>query len=173
MDGKAHITQSLLRLVGLHLSIARDAGSMKNFQFGTIGLHPFGKGTIGEFALHIQCPWRIVSNEGIVTGSADYYEPVEAGTDEEANDLQTGNLQQKRLGDLLGSYDASTRSWVNSTAQLIVQSALADDFGGFEIELSGGFRLQVFPDGSREENWRFFAPGSEEGHVVISGGKAK
>jgi hypothetical protein len=79
LDGKAHITRSLLQLVGLTLSVARDAGSMKNFQFGNVGPHPFGKGTIGEFALHIQCSWRIVGGEGIVTGSADYYEPVEAG----------------------------------------------------------------------------------------------
>ena len=146
---------------------------MKNFQFGTIGPHPSGKGTIGDFALHIQCPWRIVNSEGIVTGSADYYEPAEAGAEVEKNDSHTGNLQQRRLGDLLGSYDATTRSLVNSTAQLIVQSARADDFGGFELELSGGFRLQVFPDGSREEDWRFFAPGSEEGHLVIAGGRAK
>ena len=90
-EHKNHVTVPLLRLVGLRLSIARDAGNMKNFQFGTIGPHPSGKGTIGEF----------------------------------------------------------------------------------ELELSGGFRLQVFPDGSREEDWRFFAPGSEEGHVVIAGGRAK
>jgi hypothetical protein len=172
VDGKVYITRSLLRLVGLRLSIARDAGSMKNFQFGIIGPHPFGKGTIGEFALHIQCPWRLVGSEGIVTGSADYYEPVEAGADVDPNDFEAGNLQQERLGDLL-RYDASTRSWVNSRDQLTVQSVLVHDFGGFELELSGGFRLQVFPDGSREENWRFFAPGSEEEHVVIAGGRAK
>ena len=146
---------------------------MKNFQFGIIGPHPFGKGTIGEFALHIECPWRIVSSEGIVTGSADYYEPVEARAEVDANDSHTGNLQQKRLGDLLGSYDASTRSWVNSRAELTVQSVRVDDFGGFDLEFSGGLLLQVFPDGSREENWRFFAPGSEEEHVVIAGGRAK
>jgi hypothetical protein len=146
---------------------------MKNFQFGTITPHPSGKGTIGQFALHIQCPWRIVTREGILTGSADCYEPTEVGGEVVANDRQKGNLQQKRLGDLLRSYDASTHSWVNSTGQLIVRSVLVDDFAGFELELSGGFRLQVFPDGSRGEDWRFFAPGSEEGHVVISGGRAK
>ncbi len=173
LDGKAHITRSLLQLVGLTLSVARDAGSMKNFQFGNVGPHPFGKGTIREFALHIQCSWRIVGREGIVTGSADYYEPVEAGAEVDVNDSDARNLQQERLGALLRSYDKSTRSLVNSTAQLMVQSVLVDDFGGFELELSGGFRLQVLPDGSREENWRFFAPGSEDGHMVISGGEAK
>jgi len=146
---------------------------MKNLQFGSVSPHPSGKGTIGQFALHIQCSWRIVTSEGILTGSADYYESAELGTEVDANDRQKGNLQRKRLSDLLRSYDASTHSWVNSTGQLIVQCVVVDDFGGFELELSGGFRLQVFPDGSRAEDWRFFAPGSEEGHVVISGGRGK
>jgi hypothetical protein len=141
VDGKDQITRSLLRIVGLPFSIARDAGGMKNFQFGSISPNPSGKGTIGQFALHIQCPWRIVNSEGILTGSADDYEAAEVGAEVDANDLQKGNLQRKRLGDLLRSYDASTRSWVNSTAQLIVQSVLVDEFGGFELELSGDFRL--------------------------------
>lgn len=170
-DGRAQISKSLLALVGLPLSIARDAGSMKNFQFGSVSPLPSGKGTIGEFALHIQCPWRIVSSESIVTGSADSSEPSEVGEDVDLNDGQKGNLQRKRLGDLLHTYDAITHSWVNTTGELVVQSVLVDDFGGLELELSGGFRLQVFPDRSSGEDWRFFAPGNEEKHVVISGGR--
>jgi hypothetical protein len=60
---------------------------------------------------------------------------------------------------------------INSTGQLVVQAVLVDDFGGFELELSGGFRLQVFPDGSRAEDWRFFGPIDEEDHLVIEGGR--
>jgi hypothetical protein len=171
LDSKISISRSLLQLVGLPLSIARDAGSMKNFQFGAIRPHPSGEGTIGQYALHVQCPWRIVGGDGIVTGSADYYEPADIDTEVNLQDPQAGNLQRKRLGDLLRSYDPSTRSWINSTGYLVVRTVVVEDFGGFELELSGDFRLQIFPDGSRGEDWRFFVPGNEEDHLVIEGGR--
>jgi hypothetical protein len=170
-DTKAQIAQSLQKLVALPLSIARDAGNMKNFQFGAIRSHPSGTGTVGQYALHVQCPWRIITSNGIVTGSTDFYEPAEEEKEVVLQDAKAGNLQQKRLGDLLQSYDASTRSWVNGTGQLVVQTVQVDEFGGFELELSGDVRLQIFPCGSRGEDWRFFAPGSEEDHLVVAGGR--
>ena len=144
---------------------------MKNFQFGSIRPHPSGRGTIGQYALHIQCPWRIIATGGIVTGSSDYYEPAEVEGEVVRKDSEAGNLQQKRLRNLLPSYDVNTRSLVNSTGQLVVEAAFVDDLGGFELQLSGGYRLQVFPNGSRAEDWRFFAPSSEEDHLVIEGGR--
>jgi hypothetical protein len=76
-----------------------------------------------------------------------------------------------RLGELLQSYDAGTRSWVNGTEQLVVEAVVLHDFGAFELELSGRFRLQIFPCGSRGEDWRFFEPGTEGDHLVIAGGR--
>jgi hypothetical protein len=76
LDTKAEITRSLSQLIGLPLSIARDAADMKNFQFGAIEPHPSGTGTVGQYALQVQCPWRIVATHGIVTESMDYYELV-------------------------------------------------------------------------------------------------
>jgi hypothetical protein len=61
---------------------------------------------MSQYALHIQCPWRIVGSEGIVTGSFDYYEPAEVDAEIDYQDGQAGNLQQKRLGGLLRSSDA-------------------------------------------------------------------
>jgi hypothetical protein len=171
LDTKAQIIRSLSRLIALPLAIARDAANMKNFQFGVVTPHPSGKGTIGQYALHIQCPWRLLGSEGILTGSVDYYEPAEADNEVDLNDRQAGNLQRKRLGDLLKKYDPNTRSWINDTGHLVVEGVSADDFGGFELTLSGDFRLQILPCGSRGEDWRFFAPGSEEDHLVIDSGR--
>lgn len=158
-------------VLGLPLAIARDAGNMKNFQFGKIRPHPSGKGTVGDFALHVQCPWRLVTNDRILTGSADYYEPAVEGEEVNLDDRRSGNLQRKRLREVFGTYDAKTRSLINETDSLIVTAVHTDRFGGLDLELSGGFRLQVFPNGSRGENWRFFAPGNDEDHFVIEGGQ--
>lgn len=166
MDTETRVMSKLSSLVGLRLSIARDAGSMKNFQFGQIRPHPSRKGTVGDFALHVQCPWRFVTNNRILTGSTDYYEPAVEGEEVTLDDFRCGNLQRHRLQEIFRTYDAETRSLLNETDSLTVLSVHTDCHGGFDLELSGGFRLQVFPDGSRTENWRFFSPGDDDSHFV-------
>ena len=61
-------------LVGLKLSVARRAADLRNFQFGP--MRAVEGGTLGEWALHVQCPWRIEGPDGnIVTGRSDLWEP--------------------------------------------------------------------------------------------------
>jgi hypothetical protein len=166
MDREATVMSRLTSLVGLRLCIARDAAGMKNFQFGEIRPHPSGKGTVGDFALHVQCPWRLVTTTQVLTGSADYYESAVEGVDVNQDDHQSGNLQRKRLQALFQTYDAETRSLINQSGSLTVISLRTDRFGGLDLELSGGVRLQVFPDGSSGENWRFFSPGNDEPQFI-------
>jgi hypothetical protein len=139
---------------------------MKIFQFGAIRPHPAGKGTVGEIALHVQCPWRLVRATGIVTGSADYYEPAVEGGEMNLNDGESGNLQRRNLRELFQYYDAETRSLVNNSDSLMVISVESDCFGRLDLKLSGGVDLQVFPDGTRGEQWRLFLPGDPESHFV-------
>lgn len=166
-DIKTQVIRSLSELISLPLAVARDAADMKNFQFGALRPHPSGRGTLGEYALHIQCPWRLTQIGHIVTGSEDYYQPEETDKEVDLEDWRAGNLQRKRLGEVLQSFDSATRSWVNGTDELVVESVAADDFGGFELILSGDFRVQVFPCGSRGEYWRFFEPGGDGPHLVV------
>jgi hypothetical protein len=86
-------------------------------------------------------------------------------------DLRAGNLQQMRLAELLEGYDDATKSHVNATAGLVVVSVSADRYCSVDIELSGGIHLQLFPDGSVEEDWRFFATEDDGPHLVIGGGQ--
>src|SRR6266436_2857546 len=159
-DMQTRILEALQPLTGLSLSIARNAGNMKNFQFGRIQPHPSGKGTVGEYALHIQCPWRMIQAGKILTGSCDYYEQHADGADENTGG-PTGNLQQRKLFSLLRGYDPKTRSLVNDAGGLVVESIRSDTYGGLEIEFSGSVSLQIFPDGSETEAWRFFRLGTD------------
>ena len=129
-------------VVGLKLSISRYSG-LKNFQFGEI--RPHQGGTVGQWALHIQCPWRIVAADRIVAGSADSSEATE----------------------LFPQYDPLTKSYLNVSDQLVVEQVHADDHGGVDIQLSGGYRLQVFPDAKEGESWRLFEPAKTTPHFVI------
>ncbi len=166
------IVVHLKPLIGLKLSIARRAADLRSFHFGQI--RSIEGGTVGEFALHIQCPWRLQDPHGIVTGRSDLWEPSE---DNKEVDLDSWdydrdeNLQDKLIGALLGSYDPQTRSFVNDTERLVVQEVYADSYGGVEIVLSGGYRLVLFPAGTRGEDWRIFRPEADEPHFVIAGGK--
>jgi len=168
---------------GMKLSIARNAGSMKNFQFGTIMPHPTGKGTIGQYALHVQCPWRFVlaqfawrlpTRNLFVTGSGDWWEPAERPEDFDWDDWndhrRTPSLREKALAEFFTHYDEATKSWINVSDQLVVQQVESDDYGGIDIYLTGDYRLQVFPDGSSNEQWRLFQPGTETPHVVCENG---
>ncbi len=155
-------------LVGLQLSIARNAADMKVFHFGKVVPHPSGGGTVGSYALHVQCPWRFVDENTIFTGTSDRF--VEPSEDAGANDddPKSGNLQLIKIASLLEGYDAETKSFVNATKQLFVIAVSTDNYGGADLSLSGGYRLQIFPDGSFEENWRFVE--IQGRHVVVEGG---
>lgn len=165
------ISRHLRQVVGLPLSIARDVAGMKVFHFGAIRPHSSGKGTVGTYALHVQCAWRIVSDGGVVTGSADRFVGLGGHMDVDEGDSRSGNLQLSRLEALLGGYDDATRSVVNAKEHLVVTRADTDGYGGIDLRLSGGYRLQVFTDGSIDEVWRFIKV--DGGHLVMESNHAR
>jgi hypothetical protein len=152
----------LSQIVGLPLTAARRAADMRTLQFGS--LCPVGGGSVGDFALHIQCPWRIEGPNGIVTGRLDLWEPVEEDIkiDYETWDYdESPNLQDFRLDQLLAQNGLS----------LVVQSVDTDEFGGANITFDHGFVLRLFPAGTRGEDWRLFEPKTDNPHFVIVEGK--
>src|SRR6266849_1572963 len=72
---RQQVIAALSQIIGLPLTATRRAADMRTFQFGT--LRPVDRGSVGDFALHVQCPWRIEGPDGIVTGRMDPWEPLE------------------------------------------------------------------------------------------------
>lgn len=169
---KKHIQSRLNALVGLKLSILRDALNMKMFHFGDINPSPSGKGSVGTYALHVQCPWRIVSENMILTGSSDRNEPPQDNEEADEEDKRSGTLQRARLFQIMQGYDEATRSIVNSTNAFAVLSIKVDEFGGLDLSLSGAYNLQLFPSGASGEDWRFFNTGGAS-HLVVEAGRAE
>ncbi|HUS15657.1 MAG TPA: hypothetical protein VM536_11650, partial [Chloroflexia bacterium] len=127
-------------LVGLPLSVARRAADMRIFHFGQI--REDGGGTVGQYALHVQCPWRIDGPAGIITGRSDLWEPVPGHTMPDSWEPGIAdNVQDVRLGQLLGGFDAGTHSHVNTGSRLVVEQVQASALGNLDIGLSGGYRL--------------------------------
>ena len=84
-DLKEEINTVLRSLVGLKLSIVRNAGNMKVLHFGDA--IRIDAGLVGKYALHIQRPWRLERDGRVITGWSDYYIRADDNT------VKSGNLE--------------------------------------------------------------------------------
>ena len=109
----------LQQLVGLKLSRMALAADMRTLQFGKTEAR-IGGGVVGEYGLHVQCPWRLEDDARIITGSDDLYVPYEKSERlTESFDWEKGDsLQERILRDLLKGYDTNTRQIVNYRTSL-------------------------------------------------------
>jgi hypothetical protein len=162
---KEEIEHQLTCLIGLPLVMAGRAADMRLFHFGAV--RPTERRSVGEYALHIQCAWRLDSPRGIITGRSDLYRVPNGEWVSEDWDYSGDTLQDTRLRELLGHQDPITGVLLESEKQLIVERVEGSSFGDTVIYLSKGYRLVIFPSGTRGEAWRLFRPGSEEEHFVV------
>jgi hypothetical protein len=169
---KQEVLRHLMHLVGRKLVTARRAADLRGFHFGQVTPNESGRGDHGKIVLHIQCAWRIEGPDGIVTGRSDLWEPAESseGLALDTWDYEQGNLQDRRIRELLGRDVPEMGSSVKDGDRFTVEGVDADDFGGAVLALSGGYRIVIFPAGSTGEDWRLFRP-SSGGHFVIKGGR--
>ncbi|MED1205954.1 hypothetical protein [Heyndrickxia acidicola] len=118
-----------------------------------------------EYALHIQCSWRITSDNKIVVASRDFYSPR---SDWKGNE---GDFEWDIEGE--NRFDERIKTFLKAKGNLIVQQVEPDMFGGFKLILSNGYMLEIFPDSSEEdeqsEHWRFFNRKGNVPHLVVSG----
>lgn len=156
-----NISEVLQSIVGLPLRRLGRAANMLWLGFGADreGVSPLGRVRLdSEWALHVQCVWRLCQSGRIVIGYRDFYYSIN--------------------GDALDDWDSSgTNCFDVVTAKLrtefeidppTVQRVESDDVGGFMMELERDYRLAVFPDGATEnERWRLFQPGMHQPHIVV------
>lgn len=161
---KEQIQKTLDKLLGLELTRTTRAANMECLKFGQefITDRPDGALDIGQFGIHLQCPWRITQGQKILTGNDDVYEQADQNSkyDPDFNwDRPNVNLRDKILSELIGKN------------KLIVERVTADNFGGFDIVFSDDIRLSTFPSiSSKDEYWRLLdnRPLSK-GHFVVGG----
>ncbi len=145
------------------------AANLQWFQFGERRLVSDRKGRpkeVGEWALHVQCAWRICDSREIIVGSADRFVPKDSADDKREGfdwDRPGVNLCDHRISQL-----------AEECFPLSVQAVDAARLGTFRITFEEGFALEVFADSSRvggyAESWRLFRPYSDDQHFVVAGG---
>jgi hypothetical protein len=153
IDIRKEVEKRLSVLCGLELSGVNHATDMLTLSFGPLRQVTNFKGvakSVGAWALHVQCAWRLEEAGHAVATEADL-----RGPDEKAH------ASARCLQGILLARGFSA-----------VEAVTAHEAGGLDLLLSHGFLLTVVPDGvAGEEDWRFFVPGSNAEHFVISGGK--
>jgi len=139
---------------------------MRIFHFGS--LRQYEGGFVGDWAFHVDCPWRFDRADGtIVTGRDDFLEPLNDDSDWDAWDPDTdGNVQDVKMGTVAPSIDAAGQ--IRCESDLLYVAAVATSVvGDCVITFADGARLVVFPSGSVGEMWRLFEPGVDTSHFVM------
>ena len=116
------------------------------------------KKTQSEYALNIQCAWRIVKDCRIIVGSRDFYIP--------RTDLQIDSFEWDTQG--VNRFDEKIEELNFHQRYGIVDKISADEFGGIKITFNSSIVLEVFPDDSLEDEfWRFIVSGKASRHFVV------
>lgn len=172
MKDPIEIANALKSLVGLRLTVAAHAGSMRGFGFSPSTME-MGSGDKGaEWFLHISCSWRIDDEQEmtVLTGSFDWTEPESADEDPgpQWDPTKGGSLQEARLRELFQGSAGDQRILVNTNPSLIVVSVECTSYGDISLKFKEHYVLRVFVTGSRGELWRVFKKGELGSHFVLS-----
>ncbi|MBZ5643035.1 MAG: hypothetical protein LAO19_09770 [Acidobacteriia bacterium] len=154
-------------LIGKTLWRWTRAADMACFDFGQrrLRLDRHGKEReIGEYALHVECAWRMIEGDRVVVGRQDLYYPAEydEGAPYPDNfDWEHDPNRHDKLLDIL---------FKNCTREFLVAGVEVGAAGSFRLLLADKFSLEVIPTNSLVgEQWRLFEPGREKQHFVVSG----
>lgn len=165
MNMKEDIQNAVRVLVGMPLWSLGRAADLAWFQFGgrrIVRGRQSKEKEVGDYALHVQCPWRIRLGDSILIGRGDIF-----CTPEESNEPTPADFDwQKR-----NRFDRIVLElFQNESRQFTVQTVMAGKAGSLAIGLEGGYDLEIFPhDSESDEHWRFFKPSTEDQHLVVSG----
>jgi len=162
------IRSQIGKLIGLNLRYAGRASNLFWLGFGElISVTRRGKTEeLAEYALDIQCSWRITKDNKILVGSRDFYSP-RTGWNEENDDFDWDVQGNNRFDERIESFIENTKEHV------AVERVEPDEVGGLKIFLSQGYLLEVFPDTSEDDEysefWRFFNRRENSPHFVVTG----
>jgi hypothetical protein len=168
MPMKKQIEATLAVLVGQAMHGSHRAADMEMFEFGNA---PSGaSGMSFAHTIHVQCPWRLTAGAVIVTGYDDVRYPTGSNPLLEPRgfrwDAPGANRRDERLQTFFDQHRARPP---------VVTVVEADDLGSLRLELDQNVRLELFPDDSLNdltdsERWRFFQPGADGPHFLVTGG---
>lgn len=151
------LSATLANLVGLTLSATGRAGNLQWFQIGPLREIVTPRGTrksVGTYALHVQCAWRITAIDRVLVGS----ENAEAA---KQFVLTSSNIPGEHDGDPSANATGPGRREVAAVTQ--------HRAGHLQLEFADGTMLEVFPlSPNSSEWWRLIQNDDPSRHWVVS-----
>jgi hypothetical protein len=158
---------NLTDLIGKEMWGPRRAADMATFQFGRrnpVVTVSGQESQVGDYALHAQCPWRIVKGHAVVVGNQDLYYPAQYDEAESVADSFNWDTEPSRRDRLLNAL------FGDGSKDFVVQGVDVGTGGTMRIEFDQGLALELFPaDSLSHEHWRLFATGEGGPHLVRTG----
>jgi hypothetical protein len=159
---KEDIETALTVLVGRSLIGSARVADIETFDFGD--------GARASHALQVRCPWRLSEGGAIVTGYDDVRYPMGDNPSVEPAGFRWDEAGANRRDERLRAFFVGHRA-----VPLVVAGVDADEVGSLRVTFDGGVRLDLFPDDSLDdvtdsERWRFFEPGADGPHFLVTGG---
>ena len=160
------IERAVAPLLGKALWACTRAADLASFQFGekrqATTFHG-DKVNVGEYALHVQCAWRIARADQVIVGNDDLYYPPDLTTEEIPPGFEWDNGPNRRDKLLSLLFEDGKRKFA-------VRRVDVGNAGSLFIAMEEGMSLEVLPNSSLTgEHWRVFKPRSDERHFVFSG----
>jgi hypothetical protein len=153
------------------LWVCRRSGFVSTFHFGAHHTVPgwLGQATeVGDFALRIQCPWRVVRKDRILVGSDDIFFPADYSSDIAPPLGFDWERQNNRRDKLVSALFEPGRP------ALSVRKIETSFAGSFRLLFDDKMLLEVVPISSRRvEHWRLLRPQSDEPLFVFTGQQAE
>lgn len=111
----------------------------------------------GSYAIHVQCPWRIVCHGELVLGNMDIYRPKDGIVESEFDWSEIGN----------SVFDEKLEKVKIELLPVKIKDLILDDIGTLKLICDDEFIFEAIPNSSgRIEFWRFINNISKK-HVVI------
>jgi hypothetical protein len=153
------VAEALQELEGLTFWDGGRAADMKMFAFGSPRELPRRGGgvTVGQFALHLQCPWRLTQNGVTLTSHEDIAASTGSGGSASAD------RATNRCDEVIERLFAS--------GAFTVVGASCQPLSDLTIACTNGLVLEVRVDADNAEQWRLFEPAEVPGqgldHLVV------
>ena len=134
-------------------------------QFGNLRLITSRYGQpkhVGEWALHLQCPWYFTQNGVVILADSDFYYDTNTDTQLEYYSDKSSAFQEnaRELNDKI------------KATHIAVHTILYGESGAFDLLFNEDLKLTVIPakaykDVVDVEAWRLFEPNSSKPHFVF------
>lgn len=122
---------------------------------------------VSEYALHIQCAFRLTCGDKIIAATSDIFQPTEEALENPDFDWDNFNYDVKGGN----QFDWVMENWIAPYyAEFVVKEISVNKFGDLKISFQNDYVLELMVDVSLDaECWRFFSPGVEDSHLVVLG----